>query len=157
MIVVRETTTDDIENIYNHLNLNYVKKYCKNNEEEQKKNHERWYKFLISSPNYAMFTVEDLKGTFLGNVKFQLDEDFEGAEISLYLAECIRGRGYSTTIVNASIDELRFKFQNLKYVVAYILEENDRSILCFEKAQFKFKGQIEHGGIDYFLYMKVFE
>ncbi|WP_403559440.1 GNAT family N-acetyltransferase [Cetobacterium somerae] len=104
-----------------------------------------------------MFTVEDLKGTFLGNVKFQLDEDFEGAEISLYLAECIRGRGYSTTIVNASIDELRFKYQNLKYVVAYILEENDRSILCFEKAQFKFKGQIEHGGIDYFLYMKVFE
>ncbi|MGL4785839.1 MAG: GNAT family N-acetyltransferase, partial [Cetobacterium sp.] len=105
--------------------MNYVKKYCKNDEEEQKKNHERWYKFLISSPNYAMFTVEDLKGTFLGNVKFQLDEDFEGAEISLYLAECIRGRGYSTTIVNASIDELRFKYQNLKYVVAYILEEND--------------------------------
>ncbi|MGL5174959.1 MAG: GNAT family N-acetyltransferase [Cetobacterium sp.] len=154
MIVIRETTTDDIENIYNHLNLNYVKKYCKNNEEEQRKNHERWYRFLLSSSDYAMFTVEDLRGTFLGNVKFELNKDLEGAEISLYLAECIRGRGYSTTIVNASIEELRFKYLNLKYIAAYILEENEKSILCFEKAGFYFKGQIEHGGIDYLLYIK---
>ena len=154
MIVIRETTADDIENIYNHLNLNYVKKYCKNNEEEQKRNHERWYRFLLNSSNYAMFTVEDLIGTFLGNVKFQLDDKLEGAEISLYLAECIRGRGYSTTIVNASIEELKFKYPKLNYIVAYILEENDKSILCFEKAGFLFKGQIDHGGIDYFLYMK---
>jgi len=157
VIVIRETTTDDIENIYNHLNLSYVKKYCKNNEEEQRKNHERWYRFLLNSPNYAMFTVEDLRGAFLGNLKFELDDELEGAEISLYLAECIRGRGYSTTIVNASIEELRFKYPNLKYVVAYILEENEKSILCFEKAGFQFKGQIEHGGIDYLLYMKALD
>lgn len=155
MIVLRETTAEDIDNIYNHLNLTYVKKYCKNSEEEQKINHKRWYTFLINSPFYTMFTVESLEGDFLGVVKFELEEDFEGAEISLYLAENIRGKGYSTTIINASTEEIRFKHPNLKYVVAYILEENTRSIVCFEKAEFIFKGQIEHRDVEYQLYMKM--
>ncbi|WP_297598914.1 GNAT family N-acetyltransferase [uncultured Cetobacterium sp.] len=154
MIVIRQTTADDIGNIYMHLNLNYVEKYCKNHEEEQKKSHERWYSFLINSPSYAMFTVEDLQGAFLGIVKFELEEDFEGAEISLYLAEGIRGRGYSSTIVNASIEELKFKQPTLKYIVAYILEENERSIICFRKSGFQFMGQIDYRGIEHLLYMK---
>ncbi|MGL4946073.1 MAG: GNAT family N-acetyltransferase [Cetobacterium sp.] len=153
MIIIRDSTTDDIENIYNHLNLNYVKKYCKNNEEEQRKSHERWYRFLINSSDYAMFTVEDLTGVFLGNIRFELDGN-GSAEISVYLAECIRGRGYSTIVVNASIEELKFKYPNIKCITAYILEENEKSIYCFEKSNFQFKGQIEHGGIDYILYVK---
>ncbi|MGL4867362.1 MAG: GNAT family N-acetyltransferase [Cetobacterium sp.] len=153
MIIIRETIVDDIDNIYNHLNLNYVKKYYKNNEEEQRKSHFRWYKFLINSCNYEMFTVEDLKGDFLGNVRFELDEN-NGAEISVYLSECIRGRGYSTIIINASIEELKFKYPKLKYITAYILEENEKSIFCFQKSGFEFKGQIEHNEIDYYLYLK---
>lgn len=157
MIVIRQTTIDDIENIYMHLNLNYVEKYCETHKEEEKRNHERWYNFLINSPNYVMFTVEDLSEAFLGIVKFELEEDLEGAEISLYLAEGIRGRGYSTTIVNASIEELKFKHPALKYVVAYILEENERSIICFEKSGFKFMGQIDYRGIEHLLYMKTLD
>ncbi|MGL5088308.1 MAG: GNAT family N-acetyltransferase [Cetobacterium sp.] len=156
MIIIRESTADDIENIYNHLNLNYVKKYCKNNEEEQRKSHDRWYRFLINSSSYAMFTVEDLRGVFLGNIRFELDGN-ESAEISVYLDECIRGKGYSTIMVNASIEELKFKYPNINYITAYILEENEKSIYCFEKSGFEFKGQIEHGGIDYFLYLKTLD
>lgn len=157
MIVIRETIVEDIDNIYNHLNLNYVRKYCKNSEEEQKQNHKQWYSFLINSPFYTMFTVESFEGEFLGIVKFEIEEDFEGAEISLYLAENIRGKGYSTTIINASTGEIKFKYPDLKYVVAYILEENIRSILCFQKADFLFKGQIEHRDIEYQLYMKMLD
>nr|WP_307774611.1 GNAT family N-acetyltransferase [uncultured Cetobacterium sp.] len=156
MIVIRKTTTDDIENIYHHLNYNYVKKYYEN-EAEEKKNYEKWYKFLVNSPLFVMFTVEDLGGLFLGSVKFELEEDFEGAEISIYLAKNIRGRGYSTTIVNASIEELRFETPQLKYIVAYILEENIQSIKCFEKAGFKLKGQIERNEVEYLLYMKALD
>lgn len=155
MIVIRETTAEDIDNIYNNLNLTYVKKYCKNNEDEQKNNHKRWYSFLINSPFYTMFTVESLEGDFLGVVKFELEEDFEGAEISLYLTENIRGKGYSNTIIDASTEEIKFKHPTLKYVVAYILEENLRSITCFERSEFIFQGQIEHRDVEYQLYMKM--
>lgn len=154
MIVIRETTEEDIENIYKHLNQNFVKKYYKNQEDEQKKNHERWYSFLIGSPNYIIFTIENLEKEFLGIIKFKLEREIDLAEVSLYLTTEIRGKGYSTKILDLAIEEVKVKYLKLQHIVAYILEENINSISCFKKLGFIFKEKTDYNGIEYLLYIK---
>lgn len=154
MIIIRETVEEDIENIYMHLNQNFVKKYYKNQEEEQKRNHERWYSFLIGSPNYIMYTVENLKKEFLGIVKFKLDMELNLAEISLYLSPKIRGKGYSTKILEVAIEEVKERCFELQYIVGYILEENQNSINCFKKLGFVFEEKSDCNGIEYLLFVK---
>lgn len=156
MIVLRDSKKRDIENIYNHLNKKYVEKYSKNIDEE-KNIYIKWYNFLMNSKYFKLFTVEDLSKNFLGLVKFELEKDFEGAEISIYLSENIRGKKYSNIIINASIEEIKFKFPKLKYVVAYIIEENISSIKAFEKSNFEYKGVVEYKDIEQLLYMKILE
>ncbi len=74
MILLRETVESDIEEIYNYIHLDYVKKYCTDCE-EQWKAHERWYKFLIHSDAYLLYTITSTEtGNFLGCVKFEIDD-----------------------------------------------------------------------------------
>lgn len=152
MIIIRETKEEDIENIYTHINEKYVKKYYKNTEEIVKAEYIRWYKYMLTSTQYIFFTVEDLKRNYLGSVKFELND--KNAEISIYLEETIREKGYSSILVDAAIEELKYINPLIKSVEAYILEENIRSQNCFKKSGFFYEKRVDHGGIEYLLYTK---
>lgn len=154
MIVIRNAKIDDIKAIYMNLNYNYVKKYYKNNEKKQGKMHEKWYKKVINSSNYEIFIIEDDSKNFLGCIKFKINKNMETAEISLYLVQKFRGKKYAPTFINISIEELKFKHSNLKIIIAYILEENEKSKNCFLKANFVNNGKIINEGIEYCLYTK---
>lgn len=154
MIVIRETRLEDIDKIYTLLNQSYVKKYFKHREEEERKKYQKWYRDLINSSNCVMFTLEDRENRFLGSVKFLIDERYQEAEIFIYLDKSIRGNHHSVDIINLSIEEIKFKLPTLKNIVAHILEENEISIHCFEKAGFRFVKNQLYNGIDYSLYSK---
>lgn len=153
MIVLRKTVLEDIPKMYENLNLKYVKKYCKGQEEKQWEIHRIWYMFLINSPSYLLYTVEDTTGKFIGNIKFEIQDEI--AIFSIYLVEEVRGRGYSKILIDASIEELKFENSRISLILAYILEENENSIKAFEKADFICDGVEEYNGIDHLLYIKV--
>ncbi len=150
MLVIRDSREEDIEKIYIHLNQSYVQKYFKNQESDEKKRYEKWYKHLINSSDCVMFTIEDKKRNFLGIVKFMLNKNFREAEVFIHLDKKIRGKGYSAKIVTLAIEEIKFKKTTLKRIIAHILEENKASIHCFKKVGFRFLGS----EIDYSLYSK---
>lgn len=153
LILLRETLESDIIEIYNHIHLDYVKKYCDGNLEEQWKSHERWYKFLIHSDAYILYTVTDtVTGKFLGCVKFELDG--EVAIINIYLVKEIRGHGYSHTIIEQSIEEMKHKNFEISIVLAYILEENTASIKAFKESNFHYDGIENYKGIEHMLFIK---
>ena len=56
LILLKETVEGDIQEIYEHINLKYVQKYCKDCE-AQWKQHKRWYRFLIHSNAYVLYTL----------------------------------------------------------------------------------------------------
>lgn len=152
LIVLRETTESDIPEIYKYIHSDYVKKYC-DNPEEQWKAHERWYKFLIHSDAYILYTVTSTEsGKFLGCVKFELDG--ECAAINIYLVKEIREHGYSHKIIERSIEELRFKKPDISVVLAYILEENTASLCAFKKLKFQYEGMENFKGIEHMLFIK---
>lgn len=152
LILLRETTESDIEEIYNYIHLDYVKKYC-TDAEEQWKAHERWYKFLIHSDAYLLYTVTSTEtGKFLGCVKFELDG--ECAVINIYLVKDIREQGYSHGILTLSIEELQHEKPEISIVLAYILEENEVSISAFKNLGFQYEGVENYKGIEHLLFVK---
>lgn len=152
-IILRKMQEKDIENIYKHIHLNYVKKYFSEREREQWEAHRRWYTFVINSPNYLFYTIESLSRKFLGTVKFELFGKTT-AVVSIYLIEKVRGRGYSEKVISTSIEELKFERPQIKKVCAYILEENELSQKAFVKNGFICKGTREYNGIEHLLFEK---
>ena len=129
-----------------------MKKYC-NDPEEQWKAHERWYKFLIHSDAYLLYTVTSTEtGKFLGCVKFELDG--ECAVINIYLVKDIREQGYSHGILTLSIEELQHEKSEISIVLAYILEENEVSINAFKNLGFQYEGIENYKGIEHLLFVK---
>lgn len=152
LILLRETTESDIPEIYNHIHLDYIKKYY-DNLEEQWEAHERWYKFLIHSEAYILYTVTSTEtGKFLGCVKFELEG--ECAIINIYLVKDIREHGYSHKIIERSIEELHFKRPDISIILAYILEENTASLSAFKKSKFQYDGIEVYKGIEHMLFIK---
>lgn len=153
MILLRETTESDIKEIYNHIHLDYVKKYC-SDIENQWNAHERWYKFLIHSDAYLLYTITSTEtGDFLGCVKFELDG--ECATINIYLVKEIREKGYSHSILHLSLEELSFRKPEISIVLAYILEENTASLCAFKSLGFQYEGVENYKGIEHQLYTKI--
>lgn len=145
----------DIESIYENIHAQYIKKYYPGKEKEQWENHKRWYKFLIKSQLYSLYTVTDEKNKFLGYVKFELDEEF--AIINIFLVESMRGKKISSDIIRLSIEEFSFKKSKISVIFAYILEENIASIRAFKKEGFVFDSIEEYKGIEHMLFIKTLE
>ncbi|WP_294705852.1 GNAT family protein [uncultured Fusobacterium sp.] len=152
-IILRKMEEKDIPNIYKYIHLNYVKKYFPDKEKEQWEAHKRWYSFVINSPTYLFYTVESLSREFLGTVKFEIVTKTK-ANISIYLVEKIRGKGYSEATIFHSIEELKFEKPQIKKICAYILEENEISKKTFIKNGFIYKGTKEYIGAEHLLYEK---
>ncbi len=150
--ILRKAEERDIPEIYKHIHKEYVKKYFSKDENQQWENHKKWYKFLINSPYFILYVLEDFNGKFLGQVKFELDG--ETAVISTYLSKCSRGMGLGKEAVLKGIEELIISCKNIEIVLAYILEENEPSIRTFEKCGFVFEKEEEYHGIDHLLYIK---
>lgn len=152
MIILRETIEDDIENIYLNVHDKYVKKYYKGNEKSQWKTHKKWYKFLIKSDYYELYTVLDDEQSFFGYVKFEIDG--ECAIINVYIIESIRGKRYSEKIIELSLNKIRKKRQDISIVLAYILEENLFSKKAFARLGFIFDCMEKYKGVEHMLFIK---
>ncbi len=152
MVILRKAKENDIADIYKYLHRDFIKKYSSNSEKDEWIQHKRWYKFLINSETYLLYIVEDENGSFLGQVKFEIDEEI--AVVSLYLIEDIRGRGIGKGVLEISLEELTFESNDVKDILAYILDENERSIRLFKSCGFDFIGQEEHQGLDHLVYRK---
>ena len=152
MVLLRETIEQDIPEIYRYIHVSYVTKYC-DDPEKQWKTHEKWYKFLINSDSYVMYTITNSEnGQFYGCVKFELEG--ECAIINVYLIEEIRHKGYSEKIIELSIGELQIKHPEISIVLAYILEENTPSLSAFKHLKFQYDGVEEYKGLDHMLFIK---
>ncbi len=155
LIFLRGTVDGDIESIYKNIHAQYIKKYYPGKEKEQWENHKRWYKFLIKSPSYALYTVTNKDEEFLGYVKFEIDEEF--AIINIFLIEEMRGKNISSDIIRLSMEEFTFRNSKISVIFAYILEENTASIKAFRKVGFVFDSLEEYKGLEHMLFIKTLD
>ena len=129
---------DDIEIIYKNLHFDFVNKYFKNKKQQQKihKNHNEWYKTHISSFDYSIYIFEDKENNFVAMTSYEILTDI--AKVNIYLNKDFRNKGYSQEILSESINKFLSDNKEIKYLQAYILEENIASKKIFENLGFKY-------------------
>ena len=153
---IRNMREDDIEIIYKNLHLDFVNKYFKNNKEKKKihDNHSEWYKTHISSFDYLIYIFEDEKANFVAMTSYEILRDI--AKGNIYLNKAFRNKGYSQEILFESINKFLSNNKNIKYLQAYILEENIASKKIFENLSFIYdKKEICRDELEYLIYRKI--
>ena len=146
---------DDIEIIYKNLHLDFVNKYFKNKEQQQKihKNHNEWYKTHISSFDYSIYIFEDEENNFVAMTSYEILTDT--AKVNIYLNKDYRNKRYSQEILSESISKFLSENKNIKYLQAYILDENIASTKIFESLGFVYnKKEICRDELEYLIYKK---
>ena len=153
---IRNMREDDIEIIYKNLHLDFVNKYFKNKKQQQKihKNHNEWYKTHISSFDYSIYIFEDDKNNFVAMTSYEILIDT--AKVNIYLSKDYRNKKYSQEILLESINKFLSENKKIKYLQAYILEENIASKKIFENIGFKYdeKKEICNDGLEYLVLKK---
>ncbi|MFK4786107.1 GNAT family N-acetyltransferase; N-acetyltransferase [Fusobacterium sp. MFO224] len=152
MIILRETIEEDIGDIYLSVHEKYVKKYYEGKEKQQWEIHKNWYKFLINSDYYELYTVLDEKKGFLGYVKYEIDG--ECAIINIYIIPSVRGKKYAKKVIGISLEKLKNKRPDVSIVLAYILEENLFSKKAFIRSGFTFDCIEKYNGTKHMLFIK---
>ncbi|WP_339124037.1 GNAT family N-acetyltransferase [Fusobacterium nucleatum] len=153
---IRNMREDDIEIIYKNLHFDFVNKYFKNRKQQQKihKNHNEWYKTHISSFDYSIYVFEDEENNFVAMTSYEILRDI--AKVNIYLNKDFRNKGYSQEILSESINKFLNDNKNIKYLQAYILEENIASKKIFENLGFIYddKKEICNDRLEYLIFIK---
>ena len=153
---MRNMREDDIEIIYKNLHLDFVNKYFKNKKQQKKvhKNYNEWYKIHISSFDYSIYIFEDEKNNFVAMTSYEILRDI--AKVNIYLNKDFRNKGYSQEILFESINKFLSNNKNIKYLQAYILEENIASKKIFENLGFIYddKKEICNDRLEYLIFIK---
>ena len=153
---MRNMREDDIEIIYKNSHLDFVNKYFKNKKQQQKihKNHNKWYKIHISSFDYSIYIFEDQENNFVAMTSYEILTDT--AKVNIYLNKDYRNKRYSQEVLSESINKFLSDNKNIKYLQAYILEENIASKKLFENLGFLYdnKKEIYNDGLEYLVYRK---
>ena len=153
---IRNMKEDDIEIIYKNLHFDFVNKYFKNRKQQQKihKNHNEWYKTHISSFDYSIYVFEDDKNNFVAMTSYEILIDT--AKVNIYLSKDYRNKKYSQEILSESINKFLSENKNIKYLQAYILEENIASKKIFENLGFIYSNEkkICNDGLEYLIFIK---
>lgn len=101
--------------------------------------HYNWLAFALDSECYSLWVIEDEKGTPIGQLRFDINQDFTGekiAEIALALKKGKRGMGYGSSALKTAL-EIAFNRLKLREVYAYIKPGNPASLKAFLKTGFK--------------------
>ena len=154
---IRNMKEDDIEIIYKNLHFDFVNKYFKNKKQQQKihKNHNEWYKTHISSFDYSIYIFEDEENNFVALTSYEILANV--AKVNIYLNKDYRNKKYSQEILSESINKFLIDYKNIKYLQAYILEENIASKKIFENLGFIYNNEKEicNDGLEYLVYKRI--
>ena len=154
---IRNMREDDIEIIYKNLHFDFVNKYFKNRKQQQKihKNHNEWYKTHISSFDYSIYIFEDEENNFVALTSYEILANI--AKVNIYLNKDYRNKKYSQEILSESINKFLIDYKNIKYLQAYILEENIASKKIFENLGFIYNNEKEicNDGLEYLVYKRI--
>ncbi|CAM1379860.1 hypothetical protein FN3_01397 [Fusobacterium nucleatum subsp. nucleatum ATCC 25586] len=154
---IRNMKEDDIEIIYKNLHFDFVNKYFKNRKQQQKihKNHNEWYKTHISSFDYSIYIFEDEENNFVALTSYEILANV--AKVNIYLNKDYRNKKYSQEILSESINKFLIDYKNIKYLQAYILEENIASKKIFENLGFIYNNEKEicNDGLEYLVYKRI--
>lgn len=133
-IYVRKARSEDIEEVFNLSNQDYVRKHSINKEKIKWDDHASWFNNTMQDHDSCFYVITDSIERFLGQIRYKIEKD--KATVSISLSHLITGKGLSRPLLLESIDKLLSEKKEVTGIVAYVSEKNIASKKLFEKAGF---------------------
>lgn len=133
---IREVRDMDKKNIFDLSNEDYVRKYSLNQEKIIWENHLKWFEKQKNNENILFFIVENLEKYFLGQIKFEINENKEEATVSISFKDTIKGQGLGKVLLGDAIKKIKSKNEKIKYIRAIINNDNIPSYKLFKSLDF---------------------
>lgn len=130
---IRKASSSDVRKVYEIRNDQDVLKFFFDANQTSFEDHCKWFEAALSNKHRVIFIVEDESDVF-GVVRFDLDESYSVAEVSIFIAKKFWGRGLGTYALSAAESEIRKNYPTLKKVSANVIVGNISSQKIFEKA-----------------------
>ncbi|MCG8572122.1 MAG: GNAT family N-acetyltransferase [Spirochaetes bacterium] len=134
-MTLRKAQNKDIDNLFLLGNDSLVRNNSFNNEKINYDEHLTWFYKIQNDPNKLLLIIEE-NNDFLGQIRFDFTNHNE-AVISISIVKKYRGKGLGKQAISKATAKLKKLCPNIKYIIAYIKINNEKSIQLFEKCNFK--------------------
>jgi len=119
----------DARRIYEWRNDPGVRKYSHDTAEIDYSQHQIWFENVLKDDRRPIL-IGCMKDEEIGVVRFDMNN--EEAEVSVYLAPKMQGRGYGAALIDAAEHWLSINCPEVKKIIAEVLPENRASKKLFE-------------------------
>lgn len=122
-----------------------------NTEQIKYSDHCEWFKKTLADENTLFFLVfaDETEQEFIGQIRFKRQsEQSEDCVISLSITEHFRGKHIAAEVLQIGIDELKKNWQDIKYIVAEVKDENIASNTLFIKQGFSLISKVNTYKLD---------
>lgn len=132
-VTLRPATWDDCLRLWRWRNEEKTRAASINTLPIPYSTHKAWLNRALRDPTKSIFIVMAEEGTPIGYVRFHmLDSE---AEVSISLDRDWRGKGYGSAAIRLASDQI-IASSPVKTIIAYVKENNYRSLKAFWKARF---------------------
>lgn len=131
---LREIRKEDIRDVFNLSNEDYVRKFSINTKKINWEEHVIWYENIIKSKDNVFYVVTDCTNKFLGQLRYKIENN--SAIVSISLCKSITGKGLSNKFLIQSIKLISDERNDLENIIAFVSDKNIASKKLFEKVYF---------------------
>ena len=118
MFNIRLANKDDIKKVFDLSNDDVVRQNSINKGKINWENHTKWFSDRIKNTEEPFYIIEDEKGNFIAQVRFNKED--EGFVISISIQKEFRGKGIAGHLLNMAVEDMRLKGISPLYLVADI-------------------------------------
>lgn len=141
----------DRELIFSLSNDPLVRSASFNQNKIKYSDHCEWFKKTLADENTLFFLVfaDETEQEFVGQIRFKREsENSTECIISLSITEHFRGKHIAAEVLQIGIDELKKNWQDIKYIVAEVKDENIASNTLFIKQGFSLISKVNTYKLD---------
>ena len=144
-------TSSDCLLIFSLSNDSLVRSASFTTDKIEYSDHCEWFKKTLADENTLFFLVfaDETEQDFVGQIRFtRRSEQSEECVISLSITEHFRGKHIAAEVLQIGIDELKKNWQDIKYIVAEVKDENIASNKLFMKQGFSLISKVNTYKLD---------
>lgn len=139
LVSFRTATQDDAEWMWHWRNDPEVRSVSFNKAVVPLEQHRTWLDTRLEDERSLIWMSDDRHGSPVGQVRFDLGDHGESAQISIIVNQALRGRGLGTKLISAACDKLFASSSHsaLNQIIAQIMPTNTASEKAFRAAGFR--------------------
>lgn len=140
---VRRASTSDSQTMHQWRNDPATRTVSRDGRPIAIQDHERWLHQALRDPR-RLLLIGHVGSTDVGVVRFDLNEEGNGAEVSIYLDPALHGLGLGGVLLPAAENHLAAALPQVKDLVATVMPQNVGSRRLFEAAGYRMQDQRWH-------------